>query len=510
MPTSRDGSLWKWAFVALMAVAGVLLVPSFSSLSPQADAPGQAAAATAMSGGGIEKIADSIDQKISSEVARVEQDLKDKMGSLVEKKLKEMEAKLTRKLGEHIDQQLDQSSGTARQTGAAPDIESMRSEIDSMIEKKLGDKLDRRIDFRISKQGGGKPAPAPPPPPAPDPPPPPPEEENEEDHDDTSAVQPKFNGHSVTGVHKEWCGINDGRKCMDKWEKSYMEENEGKLKKAFKILRKPGCFPHGVSVASMGYFRTGSTLLYNTARLWLALGAGESLVAGFMCKDPKLVGIGVKGAPQEHCSMLCKDHEMKSGIDKNAKVLLMSRRDPYYSVCSRKLMDVWCRMKSRGPGPVDWDAIKAYAKKCKETPEIEKQEAIDQCRGLMKMQADIYFARQQAGKSVAFDQLMEEYESDPATQVREIALAIGICREAATHEDLVKFIVQMGKELKEHPDQSMDITQMHDVHTPEQRKAKCSNLEGWMRSDSICRAWMDANANASANGVLHKMTKDHR
>jgi len=287
-----------------------------------------------------------------------------------------------------------------------------------------------------------------------------------------------------------------------------MEDNADDLREPLRLLRSPSCF-RGTSVASMGYFRTGSTLLYNTARLWLAMAAGKSLVGGFMCKDPKELGIGVKGAKQEHCSMICKDHEMKSGIAKNAKVLLMSRRDPFYSVCSRKLMDVWCRMKNTG-GAVDWDAVKAYAKKCKETPDIERQETIEQCRGLMKMQAQIYFAREEAGMEIQHDMLMEDYTRDPKTQVQEIALAMGICREAATNKALVKFVVKMGHELKAHPDQSMDITQMHDVHTPEQRKAKCSNLEEYMRSDSVCRAWMDANASVTANGVLQKMKRDAR
>lgn len=239
------------------------------------------------------------------------------------------------------------------------------------------------------------------------------------------------------------------------------------------------------------------------------MAAGKSLVGGFMCKDPKEIGIHVKGAKQEQCSMVCKDHEMKSGIGKNVKVLLMSRRDPFYSVCSRKLMDVWCRMKSTG-GPTDWDAIKAYAKKCKETPDIERGETIQQCRLLMKMQADIYFARQQAGREVQHDMLMEDYTRDPKTQVQEIALAMGICKEAATNKALVRFVVKMGTELKAHPDQSMDITQMHDVHTPEQRTAKCSHLEEYMRSDTVCRNWMDANASVSANAVLTEMTKKAR
>jgi len=319
------------------------------------------------------------------------------------------------------------------------------------------------------------------------------------------------NAKSITSVNKEFCGITDQRKCLDKWERFYMSENNETLREGLSILRSPSprCFPHGVSVASMGYFRSGSTLLYNTARLWLALGAGEGLAAGYMCADASTVGVGQKGKPQEHCSMLCKDHEMKTGVANNAKVLLMSRRDPFYSVCSRKLMDVWCK-RPPSEGPVDRYAINAYNKKCKNDPKVEKEETIKQCRALMKMQAGIYHARLSAGNSIAHDMLMEDYTNDPKKQIQEIALAMGICREAATNHALVEFVAQMGKQLKEHPLQSFDITQMHDVHTPQQREAKCSQLEEWMRSDRLCRQWMDANASSDANGELEKLYEMNR
>merc|ERR1719476_1036953 len=61
-----------------------------------------------------------------------------------------------------------------RQSGAAPNMDAVRGEIDTLIEQKLMEKLDRRIDFRISKMtggggGGGRPAPEPRPAPDPEP-----------------------------------------------------------------------------------------------------------------------------------------------------------------------------------------------------------------------------------------------------------------------------------------------------------------------------------------------------
>jgi len=246
--------------------------------------------------------------------------------------------------------------------------------------------------------------------------------------------------------------------------------------------------------------------LYNTVRLWSALGAGDSLVAGWMCKDPRELGIGVKGAPQEDCTVVCKDHAWREGTSNHFNKLFMSHRDPFYSVCSRKLMDVWCAMDQTGrKGPVQWDEVYAFKAKCKADPELEAKETTKQCRMLMTAQADIYYARQASNGQVAYDMLMLDYQKDPSTEVKNIALAMGICEEAATDKGLVEFVVAMGRELKAHPDKDMGITQMHDVHTKEQRKKKCSNLEEWMRSDEKCRKWMDASASYTANGVLQGM-----
>lgn len=314
-------------------------------------------------------------------------------------------------------------------------------------------------------------------------------------------------GSSAAGkVPKEWCGLSETSTCFSKWERSYIELNAARLKRALAVLRSPGCFPHGVSVAALGYFRTGSTLLFNIARLWLVLGAGNGLISGYTCRNPAVVGIGVDGEAAEKCSMVCKDHSWHAGVADNTQIILMSRRDPYHSVCSRKLMDIWCRVpNARGKAGTDWDAVNAYKKRCLSDPGMESQEAIKQCRGLMEMQAAIYLERRKLGKPVAYDMLMEDYARDPARQVRAIGRAIGICDAALNNDDLMHFFRAMASYLKTHPDQDMGITLMHDVHTAEQRVAKCSHMEDWMRSDDACRAWMDANASIAANSVLREM-----
>lgn len=310
----------------------------------------------------------------------------------------------------------------------------------------------------------------------------------------------------MRGASKDWCGTSEKRPCLDRFEVEYMLRNSAKLSKGLQALRAPGCFPHGASVAAMGYFRTGSTLLYNTVRLWAVLGAGEGLVAGWMCKDPVQLGIGVAGARQEKCTMVCKDHHWHNGIAEHVSVIFMSRRDPFYSVCSRKLMDQWCGLpQADRKVKATWEQIYAYKKRCKEDPEIEKPEAVRQCHELMLMQASIYQLRWAQGKAVAHDVLMEDYVRDPATEVRAVARGMGICEAAAEDEELVRFVVAMGQELHRNPSKDMGLTQMHDVHTDRQRALKCGNLEAWMRSDEACRAWMDSNASITGNAKLKEV-----
>jgi len=307
---------------------------------------------------------------------------------------------------------------------------------------------------------------------------------------------------------KEYCG-KQGKSCFDSWEKDYMERHAAQIKKGLAAIRAPGCFPHGASVSTMGYFRTGSTLMYNIARVWGALGADGSLVGGYTCKNPVELGMGISGSDQERCSMICKDHVFHTDLAKNSHVVLMTRRDPFYSVCSRKLMDVWCNLDQTGrKEKAEWPELNAYKKKCKESPELERPETMKQCKALMKMQADIYFEREVMGKTIAFDMLTEDYENDPHGNVQNIAKAMGICDEAASDSALVAFIVAMGVELKKHPDHDMGITQMHDVHTEEQRQAKCSNLNAWMSEDEDCKAWMDGHALAESNSELQRLRKD--
>lgn len=316
-------------------------------------------------------------------------------------------------------------------------------------------------------------------------------------------------GSMVLGAPKEWCGTKTsgrGSTCTTAYEEDYLKKHGAKLQRGLKALRAPGCFPHGVSVATMGYFRTGSTLLYNVARLWAALGAPGSLVSGFGCKSPGDMGIGVKGKATARCSVVCKDHDFKWGVAKQATVTLMSRRDPWESVCSRRLADLWCRIRQKGrKTQASLEEKAEYQKECLRNDTVQAWEAQNQCKDLMLMQANIYHERRIKGGTIAYDVLLSDYQHAAALQVRTVAEAMGICPEAYRDPALVEFVVSAGTFLHDKPGQDMGITQMHDVHTDAQRNAKCSKLREWMRQDSDCREWMDGDASADANAILRRM-----
>ena len=71
--------------------------------------------------------------------------------------------------------------------------------------------------------------------------------------------------------------------CLSTFEKAYMKKYSAQLATGLNALRQPGCFPHGKLIISAGYYRTGSTLLFNMVRLWGVLGAEDNLLAGWGC-----------------------------------------------------------------------------------------------------------------------------------------------------------------------------------------------------------------------------------
>jgi len=307
----------------------------------------------------------------------------------------------------------------------------------------------------------------------------------------------------ISRVPKDYCVSTPDRPCLTRFEKKQLQFANQELRAGLHAIKAPGCFQHGKTVATMGYFRTGSTLVFNIARLWAALGADGGLVAGFACHDPGEAGIN----PQEsdRCSLVCKDHLLHDGVAGGTDIFLMSRRDVWESLCSRKMMGVWCKKPASRIELKTKEEKDGFQAKCFRDKELERQETVQQCHELMEMQADIYDKRYASGRGVAYDMLMGDFTKDPMMQVQNIGRAMGICDAATGNAGLQKLMLAMSKELHDHPDHDAGITRMHDVHSARDRERKnCGPLREWVQSDAACAAWANSGAAPDQNAALQR------
>merc|ERR1712060_505992 len=112
--------------------------------------------------------------------------------------------------------------------------------------------------------------------------------------------------------------------------------------------------------------------------------------------------------------------------------------------------------------PQDWKV------KCTQNEELARKEAVQQCLGLMQMQAEIYKKRLQAGGSVAYDVLLSDYRASLEQQIAAIGRVMGICDAAITDPAVLAFLAAMMRYLHDKPDKDMGITRMHDTHSQKQ------------------------------------------
>eukprot|EP00039_Didymoeca_costata_P002817 m.62866 g.62866 ORF g.62866 m.62866 type:complete len:211 (-) comp11540_c0_seq1:888-1520(-) len=68
-----------------------------------------------------------------------------------------------------------------------------------------------------------------------------------------------------------WCGPGLSIACQTEYEFNYTRDRLHTYEDGLKILRDPSCFRPGKFSIVAGYYRTGSTLVFNQARLWLYL-----------------------------------------------------------------------------------------------------------------------------------------------------------------------------------------------------------------------------------------------
>lgn len=265
----------------------------------------------------------------------------------------------------------------------------------------------------------------------------------------------------------DWC-LNT---CFSDAERLYLSEHNSDLQGGLNALRQPGCV-QARKVIVGGYFRTGSTLLFNQARLWMALAFPNETAAGY---NPS--------AQQWDASprLVAKEHSIDRAKAQSADVLLMSRRHVAASVAARLIRIDGIFNKSEA------HIAKAIAR---------------ECTLLMDQQAAAYKVWEQSGKQVAYDVLLEDFDNDPLQEIAGIARALGICPKAQANVPLQKFIMFMADKLVTDPSQSGTITQMHPP-TTEDNKPYRPLIQRLLEQAPSCNRWALGAAAHTANDRYH-------
>jgi hypothetical protein len=294
--------------------------------------------------------------------------------------------------------------------------------------------------------------------------------------------------------------------CASALEAEAMRRLETEHPQSLVALRQPGCFPQNRSIAVAGIYRSGSTLLYNLVRLWAVLsqrpGTG-GMVAGRRCTAE------LYPDARSNRISICKDHTLHASVVGAVGTVLMSRRTPAQSICSRKLEGQWCRWPDKIGGPkLKWNTPEwtAFVTECSTNKELEFAEVGRQCRDLMRLQADVYHGRHAAGGMVAFDSLLGDYTQDPTRQIRLIGQAIGICSQATANHHLLGLIAKLAANLRYDSAGNTDITFMHGTHLNKtERTVRCANIAPAVTAEPECAAWAAHSAAYTSNAVLHRM-----
>lgn len=254
-----------------------------------------------------------------------------------------------------------------------------------------------------------------------------------------------------------------------------------------------------------GIYRSGSTLLYNIVRLWTAFGQGAGtggMAAGRKCTPDMHEYAGSRVT-------VCKDHMLHDRVAKSVDVVLMSRRAPAQSVCSRKLEGQWCRWPEKlGRPKLKWNTPEwnAFIQHCLTDKELSYAEVGRQCRELMRLQADVYHGRHTVGRGIAFDSLLSDFTEDPARQIGRIGQAMGICSQATTDVKILTVLVSLAKNLQSDTAGASEITFMHGTHTNlTERAEKCGFIKAAVYAETECAKWARHDAAYSSNAVLRRM-----
>lgn len=266
-----------------------------------------------------------------------------------------------------------------------------------------------------------------------------------------------------------WCKLD----CLTKFEKKYLEENKDNenLQKALEVLRKPGCVAKGQKIITGGIFRSGSTLLYNQARLWMSLAFPGDASAGYAPSHDQFE------APAS--AVVLKLHMIDEWHANHSDKLLMSHRSVGETILSR--------MGSKMSNPTE----KELAEK------VEKE-----CTGLMTQQTGAYKAWEKIGKKVSYDVLLSDFEEKQRREIENIARGLGVCAEASKNQELHALVQAMAKHLIDNEGDAGLITQMHKAHAENYELAPA--VEKHIKQIPQCNEWAAKNGNPEYNAELIK------
>jgi len=283
-----------------------------------------------------------------------------------------------------------------------------------------------------------------------------------------------------------WCV--DGN-CLTQWEKQYMDNNSALLAPGLDALRQPGCAPKSQRILVGGYQRTGSTQLFNQARLWMALAFPGNLMTGVSPRRDQLA-MGFNN----NSAMVVKVHTLTTQNTKDAvraadfDVLLMSRRAVVDTVITRFDVNKLGKNDALLNKHVNPDDINL--------PDIETC-----CIESMNQQGEMYQSWEKTGKKVAYDVLLEDWLQNPEREIKGIAEALGVCQEARDNKEFLKFFLLVANTLRDHPGLGTKLTQMTGFQNRSGKELVRPKVTELLMQVPRCKEWADHGARIESNAM---------
>jgi hypothetical protein len=230
------------------------------------------------------------------------------------------------------------------------------------------------------------------------------------------------------------------------------------------------------------------------------------VIAGWGCPERQALGLGhIKevDAAATPFTVICKLHEMNGAINQKDVRVLMSHREPWGSICSRKMENQWsyCKSVACHAKLMTAEEYKQCARACSDSPD-QKAAVKLACRELMALQTGVYINSEAANVTVGHDVPLESWQSDPFGEIALVGKSMGICKEAYEDRALVEMIHAMGVHLENTPAADTSTTRMHKVHQDSERDEVCSHIQAGIDADPTCKQWSDSGGLQEENPML--------